>query len=255
MIHPAESTHWYTRTGMPMYTTKARAGHDRPVTLADARKLDLVPGVSAIINCAARPGLERWKAHQLLLAGLTLPRHEMESEEKWIARVYEDSQAQAKAAAERGTALHMELEQWYATNTPPQNFVLEVQAVIDAVASRYPDEKWRAEETFATAAGYGGKADLCSDRVVIDFKTKEFTEDDDPTKFAYDEHVMQGAAYLDGILPDVEGTFANVFVSTKQAGLVYIHEWSEEDIDRGYQMFMALLEYWQVKNRYRSEWV
>jgi hypothetical protein len=56
---------------------------------------------------------------------------------------------------------------------------------------------WVSEKSFACELGFGGKLDLHApadgDGIVIDFKTKEFT---DPAKVdAYDEHLMQLAAY------------------------------------------------------------
>jgi len=81
MIRAAESTHWYTREGVPMYTVEAKNGNQRPTTLRDARALDLVPSVTTVLNVAAKPGLEAWKQRQLLLAALTLPRSEDEAED------------------------------------------------------------------------------------------------------------------------------------------------------------------------------
>lgn len=250
MAHPAESTHWYTRKGEPMYTVKAQAGHDRPTTLADARKLDLVPSVTTIINSAARPGLERWKANQLLLAGLTLPREDGETESAWLDRVYKDAQVQAEQARERGVSIHTELERWYADATPPVFHVEEVQGVIDLLAVRFPGEKWQAEVTFASSLGYGGKIDLSSEHVVLDFKTKEFGPNDDPTKFAWDEHAMQVGAYAVGIKPYEPMICGNVFVSTTNPGMVHLHLWTEDQLDRADRMFMALRNYWMAKNKY-----
>ena len=39
----AESVHWYQQDGSPQYTVKAKDGSDRPTTLRDARKMNLVP--------------------------------------------------------------------------------------------------------------------------------------------------------------------------------------------------------------------
>src|SRR5574337_844081 len=69
-----EGGHWYASDGSAAYTIKARDGSDRPTTLRDARKLMLWPSVTTIIAAGARPALERWKAEQLMLAALTLPR-------------------------------------------------------------------------------------------------------------------------------------------------------------------------------------
>src|SRR6266576_1528215 len=97
----SESQHWYTRDGSPCYEVQAKNGNLRPATLADARKLDLVPSVSLILKCAAAPGLEQWKLRQMLHAALTLPRHDGETLDEFSERVISDSQEQGKKAAQR----------------------------------------------------------------------------------------------------------------------------------------------------------
>jgi hypothetical protein len=106
VTHIAESLHWYTRDGEPAYEVPAAKGGMRPTTLRDARKLNLVPSVTTIIRCAAAPGLELWKANQLMMAALTLPRRDGEAEKDWLSRVVQDSKEQARKAAARGTAIH-----------------------------------------------------------------------------------------------------------------------------------------------------
>src|SRR6185369_1021896 len=90
--YASEGGHFYTRAGEPAYTIVGKNGVERNTTLRDARKLDLVPGVTSIIRCAAAPGLEAWKQDQLLLAALTLPRLDGESEKSWLSRVKTDSE-------------------------------------------------------------------------------------------------------------------------------------------------------------------
>jgi len=59
---------------------------------------------------------------------------------------------------------------------------------------------------------------------------------------------MQLAAYRAGLnLP--KARCANVFVSVTEPGLVKIHEWTEEDLERAETMFSALLSYWYAKSR------
>jgi len=109
----AESVHWYKQDGGPQYTVKAKDGSDRPTTLRDARKLNLVPSVTTILKIAAKPGLEAWKQEQMLLAALTLPRNAGETEKDLIARIVADSKETAKRAAERGTRVHESIEAWF----------------------------------------------------------------------------------------------------------------------------------------------
>jgi hypothetical protein len=42
-----------------------------------------------------------------------------------------------------------------------------------------------------------------------------------------------------------------VFVSRSMPGLVVVKEWDEKDLKRGWAMFCALLQFWQLKNNHR----
>src|SRR6266436_7275945 len=92
----SEACHYYARDGAPVYEVpRAKGDGTRPTTLADARKRDLVPSVTNVLNVAAKPGLETWKAQQLLQSALTLPRIEGETLDAYALRVIEDSKAQS----------------------------------------------------------------------------------------------------------------------------------------------------------------
>ena len=91
---------------------RAKGDGMRPTTIADARKLGLVPSVTAIIGIAAKPGLQKWKLQQMLHAALTLPRLPDESTDAFAERVILDSEEQSKKAMERGTELHAAIEEW-----------------------------------------------------------------------------------------------------------------------------------------------
>ena len=118
----------------------------------------------------------------------------------------------------------------------------------------HPDQPWLVERSFASPDGYGGKVDLyCKPDdlapygIVADVKTKDFGPDDKVD--AYDEHLMQLAAYRVGLgIPHAR--CANVFVSRTHPKLVKIIDWSEEDLERGWKMFQCLLEFWKYKNQF-----
>jgi hypothetical protein len=245
--HPAESTHWYTVDGLPAYEVMAKNGNMRPTTLADARKMNLLPSVSTIIKCAATPGLEQWKMEQMLLAALTLPRLAGENEAEFLKRVRADSRETGRKAADRGTAVHAAVEDFYGgkgIKTHPEI----IRGVENALTAKFGQQDWLAEKSFATSS-YGGKVDLCSGAAVIDFKTKEFGPDKLPTGF--EENVMQLAAYRFGLGLN-SAKCANVFISVTEPGLVHIVEWDEDDLFRGWKMFLGLLDYWYAKTQLKE---
>jgi len=250
IVRASESQHWYDREGKPAYTVIAKNGEPRPTTLRDARKLNLVPSVTTILNVAAKPALEAWKLNQMMYACLTLPRVDGETEERFIERIVKDSKEHAKKAAERGTTIHGVIESFY-EGVYLADFMDYQVGVDKAMQASFGDPEWATEKSFCNELGFGGKVDLHSKSgqgIVVDFKTKEFT--DPNTVDAYDEHAMQLAAYRVGLgIPNAR--CANVFISVTEPGLVKVVEWSEEKMNRAWGMFQALLTYWQVKNDHR----
>ncbi len=250
MTRPAESTHWYDRDGKPAYTVKGLNGKERPTTLKDARKLGLVPSVTSIIKCADRPGLNRWLEEQILLAALTLPRQPDEPEEEWLVRVRVDSREQAKNAAERGTAIHAAIQGYYEgsqRDLHPRMWDEHVFGASRAVDGWIPAD-WSAESSFANDLGFGGKVDLSCSIAVIDFKTKEFDEEDKLD--TWPEQHMQLAAYREGLLMP-QARCAIVYVSVTNPGLSRLIEITEKDLQRGWDCFKALLAFWRAKHRYK----
>ena len=243
----SESNHWYTQAGEAAYTVTAKNGEQRPTTLRDAKKMGLVPSVTTILKSAANPVLEAWKLNQMMLAALTLPRADGESEESFVSRVQADSKEQARKAAERGTEVHAAIEQFF-DGTIQADSLPYLEAVYKAVDNQFGTLRWSPEKSFAVH-GFGGKVDLHSsdgEGVVIDFKTKEFTSDSLHKAVGFDEHLMQLSAYRAGLsLPNAR--CANVFVSVIEPGLVVVKEWTQEELDRGWKMFNALKTYWYAK--------
>lgn len=248
---PSESLHWYMQDGTPAYEVEAAKGGMRPTTLRDARKLGLVPSVTSVIKCAAAPGLERWKQEQVLMAALTLPRKPDEPESDWLKRVVHDSQETGRKAASRGTAIHAAIQGHYEGKPPPDEYWTHVKACQLNIGLRYGECEWIPEAAFAHPLGFGGKCDLhakVAEHVVLDFKSKEFNQDDELK--TYDEHAMQLAAYRVGLnIPTAQA--AIVYVSSTAPGLVRILEIEEPQLKAGWEMFESLLKFWQAKNGYR----
>ena len=252
----AENTHWYRQDGGPQYTVPAKDGSDRPTTLRDARKMDLVPSVTTIMKVAAKPGLEQWKLEQMLLAAMTLPMRPDEPEKAYIARIVADSKESGKQAAERGTRIHESIESWFDGKKQVQypEIAMAFEKSIFEHFKSHPMQPWLTERSFSSNLGYGGKVDLYCEAdesapvgIVIDAKTKDFGPDDKID--AYDENLLQLAAYRHGLhLPHAR--CANVFCSRTHPGLVKVVEWTEEELVKGWEMFQCLLRFWKLKNNF-----
>lgn len=246
----SQAGHWYTQQGEPCYEVEAKNGQMRPTTLRDARKLSLVPSVTTILACAARPGLEAWKARTLLEAALTLPKLPDESLDDYATRVIEDSKEQGRKAAERGTELHaaierhiqtkvFEVEEWH------QPHVIKVMLTL----RQYGIDLFEghAEHSFASTLGFGGKIDWHQDDLILDFKTKANLN---APKLAWPEHCYQLAAYGMGLF-DHTARGINVFIGADDCE-VRIHEWNNDDIMNGWDCFNCLLSFWKLKHDYNT---
>ena len=221
--------------------------------------MNLVPSVTTVMKIMAKPGLDVWKQEQLLLACLTLPRLNDEPEKEYIARILRDSKETGKMAAEAGTRIHESIEKYYRGGQEVEHLATATafaKAVCDHFKT-HPLHNWETEVSFADPLGFGGKVDLfcqpdedAQQGIVIDAKTKDFAPGDRVD--AYEEHLMQLAAYRVGLgMP--KARCANIFASRTHPGLIKVHEWPAEELDRGWKMFSTLLLFWQIKSKFGEE--
>lgn len=233
------SEHWYSKDGQPAYTVVGSNGKERNTTIRDARKLGFVPSVTTILGLLHKPGLESWKMQNVLLAALTLPREDGESEVDWIARVMLDSKATGKDAMERGSRMHDVLENFYTKQRIGiwPSYCIEIDR---SLYSHFGDRNWISEKSFSDPMGFGGKVDLHCDGIVVDFKSKEGSLE---SIKAYDDQLMQLAAYRIGLNMS-KARCANVFFT--EQGDVKIIEHSEDDLQLAFDCFDHLLQYFKT---------
>jgi len=244
--HTAESGHWYTQEGEPMYTIIGANGKERNTTLADARKLKLVPSVTGILNVASKPALENWKIKQAIESAIVLDLEPDESTSDFVERCKEHSKLVGKESADRGSEIHYEIEEGFASGKESKPY----QAIKDWLDENYPNEEWIAEDSFSSKDGYGGKIDLYSKNgIFVDFKTKDYLEGKDPKRLVFDEHGMQLSAYVQGCGYE-SAERVSIFVDRKDTGLIACHVWDEESHPKHRDMFNSLLAYWKLTKNY-----
>jgi len=236
-----------------MHWVTGANGNQRDTTLRDARKLNLFPSVTGILDLIAKPALTNWLIDQNILAALTIPRVDGESDEKLCRRIKHDGREEGKAAAQVGTDIHDAIEAiWKGNRT--QRYADIAGEAVEAIIEYTQDDVWNTE-TSVVGDGYGGKVDLHNEHYCIDYKTKNITDEvweksltDKPPKLAYDEHCMQLSAY-DKALGGWGRKLVNVFVDRTIPGRVIIHEWDVNMYDR----FELLVKFWQLSKGYSPE--
>lgn len=244
-----EAGHWYAQDGTPCYEVpRVKGGGFRPTTLRDARKLNLSPSVTGIIKILSAPMLTNWIAEQAALSGKSLRRSRDETDTEFARRAVAESRKQVTKAADDGSKIHDALEQHFTHGTNDTLHQPYIDGVEEALKKLdLSGEMFVAEKSF-TYGGYGGKVDLHSRKIIADFKTKDFTSNDKMPQ-VYDYHLMQLAAYRRGLgLGDVPGLI--LFVSRTEPGLVHPVQIEPEKLDYGEKLFNALLNVWQISNKY-----
>lgn len=242
----SERQHWYDKDGAPMYEVPCTSKEGtRPTNISDARKLGLVPSVTLILNQISKPGLEAWKARQLLEAALTLPQLPEESLDDYATRVIEDSKAQTLKAMDRGVELHAAIEDYIRGTISTQYEKHCIQVEVALAMYGIPLRSGNPEHSFSSELYYGGKIDYSHDSgIIIDFKTKGLL--DKKTK-PYDEHLMQCAAYGYGLFIPPFRAF-NVFIGIDDYQVrVFEHDW--KDLSEAFELFKCLLTFYLRKNK------
>lgn len=250
--------HWYDEKGRPCYTVKGTNGKERDTTLADARKMKLVPSVTEVLKVIAKDNLTTWMVNQGILAALTTSRRSGESDDEMCKRILVDSREQAKKAAEEGTRVHDAFECSFKDGrTIPFAYEVTVDAMREELTRMFPGvTDWVSEASFSSPFGYGGKVDIHSPStgIVVDAKGKDgdFTETDSrgqPKRLVYDQPQQVGA-YRYGLgLPETSPG-GILFFSRTHPGKVKGEIIKPEDLTDGFEVFKAALQLWIALKKY-----
>jgi hypothetical protein len=247
-----EAGHWYTQTGAPCHEVpnKSKPGEMRPTTKRDAKVLNLFPSVSLISNTLAAQPLERWKRNQLLLSAVDVPRDPLEGGQSWMNRVLDLYTERTTKARDLGTVIHGCIEKLLCGVPFDPAYNEHALAALKAVDEWCGVDGLAIEKSFAHPLGYGGRVDVHKRDFVADFKTKEFAAEALPS--TYDNHAIQLAAYSEG-LGMSSARCAIIYVSTSVPGLTHLVELSQDELERGWDIFERLVDLWQIVNNYRPQ--
>jgi hypothetical protein len=246
--------HWYHPDGRPCHTVpRARGEGERATTLADARKLGLLPSVTTILAIVDKPQLTQWKITEALKLARVVPPEDDETPEAYAARIIERSYDEtAGAAADEGSRIHAAIEASYQGADVPEEYTPHVEATVRAIDDAFPGiTDWVPERRVVSALGYAGTCDLHSPAagIVVDFKCKAIAPDE-KKQLAFDQH-RQLAAYGHALFPaDTPLTCANVFVSRTHPGHVRVHPWSDAQVAAGWAQFRAAFDLWKLERGY-----
>jgi hypothetical protein len=259
------SEHYYTLDGVPSHTVpnKSKPGESRPTTVTDAKKLGLLPSVSAFLKVKNEAGLENWKTDQIIEACHSFPPNGA-ALDVYSAQVKEKAFAQVGAAADLGTEIHAALEAFYRDGSVPESAnMADLVIAVDDKVHELNIEVDHAEKVLVNPAyGYAGTTDIMFSREdgtrgILDFKSKRTK----PGKrlFSPDSHPMQIAAYwqaaygkeLDFEVPPYACGY-NVYISTTELGRVEVVHHDDRALREAWAAFKACLVLYRYTTGYDS---
>lgn len=248
-----DGSHYYYPDGKPCYEVPyadPRKGN-RPTTLADARKLGLLPSVTTILRSLHKQALVDWLVEQACLAVLTSPRKEGEDLDAFVHRVLHVERVQdqeSEAAKDRGTLIHNAMEAAFSGKPETGELWPWIEKPFVDLGKR---GKTIGVEIIVCGNGYGGKIDLAQETDhevwLWDYKTTKKL----PKGEAWPEHQLQLAAYAAAwARGDKRIRTGNVYISTVDQGSFCVCE--HDDWQATYEQgFMPLVRVWQWLNSYR----
>ena len=246
------SNHWYTRAGAACYEVpyKDPSKGMRSTTLADARKLNLLPSVTTITKVLAAPSLIEWLRREAAIAAVTTPRLHAETDDAFVDRVLAvDAESVADAAKQLGSDIHDAIER--GLNASGYRDDLS-QFVVPAIKSVVAFGRVSATEKILVGDGYAGKTDCITEAdhffTVWDFKTTGAKVL--PSK-SYPEHRLQLAACAAalGNTGTKQIITRNIYISTTRPGEIRVVENPDWQID--FAVFQMVCKIWQWQNNYQ----
>lgn len=175
--------HWYKQTGEPCYEVPNKSkGGMRPTTLADARKLNLVPSVTEICKIIHTHSLQSWIEEQIVKAAWEIDKTEPEElmYEAWRGKVLEKASEISRDAANKGSDIHKAIEEWLTTYKITNNEPYFEWK--NTFAGWWIKQEWWekdypifTEGYIPTCDGYGGRYDIfigSAKTIIIDLKTQ-----------------------------------------------------------------------------------
>ena len=219
----------------------------RPTTLADCRRLNLLPSVTTITKTLAAPALTQWLKRTAAIAAITTPRLDGESVDDFLDRVIAvDSESIGDAAKQRGSDVHSAIESALGGKSFSFDWAPFVKPVLDEVA-KLGDVV--STEKIMLGKRYAGRCDLICESdeciTVVDFKTTGAAKL--PSK-SYPEHRLQLSAYAHCIENAKPIQTANIYISTARPGEIKVtlnDNWQDD-----YAAFDLVVRLWGWVNNF-----
>jgi hypothetical protein len=251
LVKSEDAGHWYTEQGESAHVIIGKNGNERNTTVADARKMGLLPSVTSVLGIMDKPQLTAWKIEQAIMASLTLPKEDGETLEDYAKRVVKDSKQATTKAAEHGTKMHEQMEHILLGRDCSKD--PELQPYIKTFKEWAEDniEKTHWCEKALVGTGYAGRCDAYVrlkgiGDAIIDLKNRKVNPRYSPL---YDSDCAQLWAYKYAS-ENPKCACVSVILAANDPETLVIHRWSEDELYEAGIAFQAMLKVWAWSKKY-----
>jgi hypothetical protein len=255
LVKTEESGHWYTEDGQSAHVIIGANGKERNTTVADARKLKLLPSVTSVLGILEKPNLTAWKVEQAIYSSLTLPRKDGEDLTDYAKRCVADSKEATTKAAQHGTEMHLQAE-----NILLGRETSKEEALQPYIATFRNWAKENVEETYwceraLVGRGYAGRCDAYVrlkgiGDALIDLKNRKYNPKYEP--FYMESDCTQLASYREcGKEPrKTQVACVSVVLPSNDPSKILTKQWDEQDLVESFAAFQSLLKIWAWLKNY-----
>jgi hypothetical protein len=251
LVQTDQSGHWYTEEGESAHVIIGKTGKERNTTVADARKLGLLPSVTSVLGIMEKPQLTAWKIEQAIMASLTLPKEDGETLEEYAKRVVKDSKESTSRAAEHGTRMHEQAENILMGRAVSKDEDLQPYIKTFSKWAEENVEKTYWCEKALVGAGYAGRCDAYVrlkgvGDAIIDLKNRKVNPRYSPF---YDTDCAQIYAYISAC-ENPKAAGVSVVLASNNPETILTRVWDDKELYEAGIGFMALLKVWAWAKQY-----
>ena len=249
-----KTSHWYNKQGEAVFEVpRASGGGMRPTTIADARKLGLLPSVTTILGVIDKPQLVDWKVKQAIQA--CFDNRPTGTLEEYTKLMQAKSEEQVGDAADLGTAIHAALEAAFAGEAYDAElapYVLPTLAKVSQAGIKLVQHELRLVNA---AYGYAGTTDAVmvdslGRQGILDFKSRKTKAGQKCTP--WETEPMQIGAYAIAQFSTLDGIVgANVYISTTEVGRVEIVTYTSDELKEAWAAFLGATLLWSYLKGYK----
>jgi len=245
LVTVESSGHWYDAEGRSAHVIIGKNGKERNTTVADARKMGLLPSVTSVQGILHKEQLVSWRIEQAIMSALTLPREEGEDLGEYAKRVVKDSKEQTTKAALHGTAMHVELENILLGRPVSRDETLAPYIKTFSEWAEKNVEKTYWCEKGLVGAGYAGRCDAYVKLrgvgdAIIDLKNRKVNPKYDPF---YDTDCSQLWAYRNAS-ENPKCACVSVVLASNDATKLMTKVWDEDELYQAGIAFCAMQKVW-----------